>query len=59
MAKSETTKPLVTAADILWEADPYGCQMSLQENGRVIVHPNDLAKAQRIADKRNAVASNG
>lgn len=58
MSDPQTTKPLVTAADILWEADPYGCQMSVRENGRVIVHPNDLAKAQRIADQRNAEAAN-
>ena len=53
MTESKTTKKVWTAADILWEADPYGCQMSMQENGRVIVHPDQLEKAQRLADRRN------
>lgn len=51
--KPETTKRHVTAADILWEADPMGCLMSQIENGRVICSPQDLEKAQRLADRRN------
>jgi hypothetical protein len=53
MPDLQTTKKVWTAADILWESDPHGCQMSVMENGRVIVHPDQLEKAQRLADRRN------
>lgn len=53
MKNPQTTKQIWTAADILWETNRTGCQISMLENGRVIVHPDMLKEAQEIADERN------